>query len=50
MCDVTGFLAGGGGDGPPRVGVVYACVRNPLYLMISCMVSSSSMYSLCCRW
>ena len=32
------------------LGGAYACVENPLFLMILCTVSNSSVYSLCCRW
>ena len=50
LCGVAWILAGGVVWVFFGLGGVYVCVGNPLFFMMSCMVSSSSLYSLCFRW
>ena len=48
LCGFIWFLAGGYVRLP--WGGVCVCIGNPLFSMMLWMVTSSSLYSSCCRW
>jgi len=50
MCVFFWFMAGGYGRLSRGGMCVCVCIGNPLFRMMSWMVSSSSLYSSCCRW
>ena len=50
LCGLFWFLAGGCGRLSRGGMCVCVCIRNPLFHMMSWIVSSSSLNSLCCRY